>query len=100
MDLTKRYLILTTYAGHMLTDSHNHFIQTISTSIFLYMLKLLQSKSHEVLVFNWAKILAIYGASTCAYIGSEGAPLQRRMLTFYMHTHTRKYYKGVLLPGL
>jgi len=42
------------------------FLQALSVGIFPYMLKLLQSKSRElqpVLVFIWAKILAIDGVS-------------------------------------
>lgn len=46
--------------------SHNQLLQALSVGIFPYMLKLLQSKSRElqpVLVFIWAKILAIDSVS-------------------------------------
>ena len=50
----------------LLFKSHNQLLQALSVGIFPYMLKLLQSKSRELqplLVFIWAKILAIDSVS-------------------------------------
>ena len=50
----------------VLFKCHNQLLQALSVGIFPYMLKLLQSKSRElqpVLVFIWAKILAIDSVS-------------------------------------
>ena len=73
LELLSKFLDLGPSAVHLvricmcvLVKSHNQLLQALSVGIFPYMLKLLQSKSRElqpVLVFIWAKILAIDSVS-------------------------------------
>ena len=74
LELLSKFLDLGPSAVHLVCmciiqgfiKSHNQLLQALSVGIFPYMLKLLQSKSRElqpVLVFIWAKILAIDSVS-------------------------------------